>query len=240
MFAYPRDATGAYDGAVSTTTVAAGVRERVLRSRERFWRPEDFDGSPEAVTQALSRMARAGKLRRIRRGLYWRGSPTPLGMAPPPADRLAGAMVHGPGSGPAGLSAASVLGLSTQVPRHDTIAVAGRAPRGSGPLRFVSRAAATKRRDERLRPNEVALLEVLRDWNHLVEVPAPEALGHITHFADAGVIRLDRVANASPSEPPRARERLRHLLCDMERPDLVSAVPPARSRSLRREPALAL
>lgn len=64
-------------------TVASEVRNRVLRSRDRFWQPEDFDGSPQAVAKELSRLNRSEELRRVRRGLYWRGTPTRLGMAPP-------------------------------------------------------------------------------------------------------------------------------------------------------------
>lgn len=215
------------------TSVSADIRGRILRSRERFWRPEDFTGSPEAVAKALSRLARSGELRRIRRGLYWRGTLTPLGMAPPPTERMVDEVAGGPGIGPAGLSAALALGLSTQIPRLDTIAVPGRTPRPAEGVRFVSRSASTRRRDERLRPAEVALLETLRDWGRLVESPLPEALGRIQTLVMTGSIRLDRVVRASPTEPPRVRERLRRLLTSLDRPDEAERVPPARSGRVR-------
>jgi hypothetical protein len=224
---------------MSDTSVAPEVRKRVLPSRDRFWRPEDFDGSPEAVAQTLSRLARAGELRRVRRGLYWRGAPTRLGMAPPPPDRLADEVGGGPGTGPAGWSAALALGLSTQVPRRDTIAVPGRAPRNPGAVHFVSRAASTKRRDERLRPGEVALLEVLRDWNALVEVSTHDAVSRIARLADTGAVRLDRLVRASVTEPPRVRERLRRLLGALGRSTSADAVRPARSESVRHDLAFA-
>jgi hypothetical protein len=219
--------------------VAPEVRKRVLRSRERFWRSEDFGGSPGAVAQALSRLVRSGELRRVRRGLYWRGSPTRLGMAPPPADRFADEVVGMPGTGPAGWSAALALGLSTQVPRQEAVAVPARAPRSLGGVRFVSRAASTRRRDERLRPAEVALLEVLRDWDGLVEVPIVDAIDRIEGLAEAEAIRVDRLVRASATEPPRVRERLRQLLGAMGQPTLADGVRPARSESLRRDFALA-
>ena len=224
---------------MNTTTIAAEVRERILRSRDRFWRPEDFDGSPEAVAQALSRLERTGELRRVRRGLYWRGSPTRLGMAPPPPGRLAGEVMHGPGSGPAGWSASLALGLSTQVARREAIAVPACAPRSPNAVHFVSRAAATKRRDERLRPTEVALFEVLRDWDRLVEVPATDAVDRIARLAESGEVRLDRLARASATEPPRARERLRRLLGAIGHPEVAEAVRPARSASVHRDLMLA-
>lgn len=224
---------------MSDMRIAPEVRRRVLHSRDRFWRPDDFGGSPAAVAQALSRLVHSGELRRVRRGLYWRGVSTRLGMAPPPPHRFANEVVGGPGTGPARWSAALMLGLSTQVPRRETIAVPRRAPTSLGAVRFVSRAASTKRHDERLRPNEVALLEVLRDWDGLVEVSTDEAADRIERLADTGTIRVDRLVRASVTEPPRVRERLRHLLGVIGRSTAADAVRPARSESVRRDLALA-
>lgn len=224
--------------AVSEVSVAPEVRRRVLPSRDHFWRPEDFDGSPEAVAKALSRLTYAEELRRVRRGLYWRGTPTRLGMSPPSPGRFVHEVIDSPGTGPAGWSAALALGLSTQVPRRETIAVPSRAPRNPGTVRFVSRAASAKRRDERLRPPEVALLEVLRDWETLVEVPTDAAVERIAGLAGIGTLRLDRVVRASATEPPRVRERLRRLLAAMDRSTDAAAVRPARSESVRRDLAL--
>jgi hypothetical protein len=223
---------------MSGASVASEVRRRVLNSHDQFWRPEDFDGSPDAVAQALTRLVRSGGLRRVRRGLYWRGAPTRLGMAPPPPDRFANEVVGGPGTGPAEWSAALALGLSTQVPRRDAIAVPGRAPRSTGAVRFVSRAASTKRRDERLRPAEVALLEVLRDWDGLVELPTHDAVERIERLVDAGAVRSDRLVRASGTESPRARERLRRLLHKLGQSTAADAVRPARSESVSYDLAL--
>jgi hypothetical protein len=203
----------------------------VLGSRERFWRPEDFEGSPVSVAKALSRLTHAGELRRVRRGLYWRGRPTLLGMAPPSPGRVASEIVPDTGKGPAGWSAGLALGLSTQVPRRETIAVPCRAPQSSGSVRFVSRAASVKRRDERLRPFEVALFEVLRDWNHCVEVPFEVAIERVTALIDNGTLRLDRIVRAAATEPPRVRDRLRQLLEAVGRPNEAAGIRPARRES---------
>jgi hypothetical protein len=233
-FAYRLIDERCYPGCVIEvgTNVSLDVRKKVLRSRNRFWSPDDFDGSPDAVAQALSRLLRAGELRRIRRGLYWRGTPTRLGMAPPPVERVAHAVADARGTGPAGFSAALALGLSTQVPRRETIAVPGRAPRNLGSVRFVSRAASAKRRDERLRPAEVALLEVLRDWDSVVELSADAAVDRIGRLASSGDLRVDRLARASSTEPPHVRDRLRRLLTELGCQDAASMVRPARSRSV--------
>lgn len=223
---------------MSHTSIAAEIRRRVLASSPRFWRPEDFDGSPDAVAKTLSRMTRAHELRHVRRGLYWRGASTGLGMAPPPSNRLVDEVVGGPGIGPAGWSAALALGLSTQVARRETVAVPGRTPTNSGVVRFVSRAASTKRRDERLRPAEVALLEVLRDWDSLVEVPDHRALEQIARLDGNGTVRLDRLVRASATEPPKVREQLRRLLSSLGRFTAADAVRPARGKSALRDLAL--
>ena len=224
---------------MSETSIATEVAKRVLPSRDRFWRPEDFDGSPAAVTKALSRLARAEEVRRVRRGLYWRGASTRLGMAPPPPSRLAGEVVGGPGTGPAGWSAALALGLSTQVPRRETIAVPGRAPRNPGAVRFVSRASSTRRRDERLRPAEIALLEVLRDWDTLVEVSTSDAVARVGDLTDSGAVRVDRLVRAATTEPPRVREGLRGLLRAIGLPEAAELVRPARRGPASRDRALA-
>jgi len=117
-------------------------------------------------------------------------------------------------------------------------AVPGRAPRSPGPVHYVSRAASTKRRDERLRPAEVALFEVLRDWNALVEVSTHDAVDRIARLADNGTVRLDRLARASETEPPRVRERLRRLFGALGRPALLDTVRPARSESVHHDLAL--
>jgi hypothetical protein len=154
-------------------------------------------------------------------------------MAPPPVDRLAEELVGVPGIGPAGWSAAVALGLSTQVPRYETIAVPSRAPSNPGSVHLVSRAASTKRRDEQLRPSEVAVFEVFRDWDALVEIPTADALDRLKNFAESGAIRVDRLVRASASEPSRVREQLRHFLGAIGRTDDAEAVRPARSESVR-------
>lgn len=55
-------AQGSLEVGGRSTSVAPEVRRRLLPSRDRFWHPEDFAGSPDAVAQALSRLARAGVL----------------------------------------------------------------------------------------------------------------------------------------------------------------------------------
>jgi hypothetical protein len=82
--------------------------------------PKDFLdlGNRAAVDQALSRLARDEKIRRIRRGLYDLPQVSPrLGILSPVPHKVAQAMARRSGSQllPSGAQAANALGLSTQV-----------------------------------------------------------------------------------------------------------------------------
>ena len=77
----------------------------------------DVDGSRSAVESAFSRLAAAGDILRVRKGLYWKGATTALGMSPPRVEEVA-LKLGGPGSGPAGVAAAHWLGLHRRCLRH--------------------------------------------------------------------------------------------------------------------------
>ena len=164
-------------------------RQRVLRSSDRFWRPEDLKVSASTKQHLLASMVEDGELRRIRRGLYWRGTQSPLGIGFPPTEALIHELAPGPGVGPAGLYAANLLRLSTQVPRRAEIALPTRAPASLGSVRFVARPARSARAKEGLNPTEVALLEVLGSWERAVEASPADAWA-----ASAGVCCAARSA----------------------------------------------
>lgn len=149
------------DTTKETPAVAAVVRERVRTAKPgTFLRSKDFAGSARAVDSELSRLSTRGELRRVRRGLYWRGTPTRFGMSAPSPLEVALA-VAGPGAGPAGVAAAHQLGLTTQVPATVEIAAPGKTPEPLPGVRFTARSFA--RRERKLNPTEVAVLEVLRE-----------------------------------------------------------------------------
>lgn len=87
--------------------------------------PSDFldVAGRAAVDQALSRLVKSGKLRRLARGLYDFPKVHPkLGPLSPAPDEVAEALARETGSQVqiAGARAANVLGLSTQVPAKNT------------------------------------------------------------------------------------------------------------------------
>lgn len=204
---------------------AADARRAVLDSRNRFWQPSDFPLAASTAHHLLGELDDRGELRRIRRGLYWRGLKTPLGMAPPPPERLIETLAPGPGVGPAGLSAANLLRLSTQVPRRALVAIPERAPSDAGSVTFVARAARTGRAAAGLTRTEVAALEVLDDWETVLEVTPGEAANRLSELLRSGALRAERLAQAAATEPGRTRARLAALLSAVGRSDLAERIP---------------
>ncbi len=105
------------------------------QGRGKVFTPKDFldIGSREAVDQALSRLARAGTVQRLGRGLYcYPKINKRLGIAiPPDVDEIADALARQTGSriAPSGATAANRLGLSTQVPAKPVYLTDGRSRR---------------------------------------------------------------------------------------------------------------
>ncbi|MBI3552716.1 MAG: hypothetical protein HY077_09360 [Elusimicrobia bacterium] len=109
------------------TEISLSIEDRIIASVTRRGRGcvffgEDFlsFGSPEAVRQALSRLARAGTIRRIGMGLYHFPAINEKlgGELSPSMDTVARAIARRSGSRivATGAQAANLLGLSTQVP----------------------------------------------------------------------------------------------------------------------------
>ena len=141
----------------------------------------------------------------VRRGLYFKGARTQNGMTRPTEDQIAEEFLGTRGVGPAGLSAARALGVTTQIPAKPEFAVVrGRSVALQGMFRIRTRKNAA-RLD--LTAQEIALLEVLRDPETLVESGWPALILAVKELATAAVIRLPEVATAVRTEP---NESVRH------------------------------
>ncbi len=111
-------------------TQTSSVPDRVMkrarsRGRGSVFTPSDFlnVAGRASVDQALSRLVKSGKLRRLAQGLYDFPKVHPkLGPLSPAPDDVARAMARETGSRVqiAGAQAANALGLSTQVPARNT------------------------------------------------------------------------------------------------------------------------
>ena len=112
--------------------IADKILDRVQASEGRIFSVADFlDLGPRAtVDQALSRLARQGKINRVRRGLYELPRISKLLNQPmtqsPDALARAWAQKNGLRIVPSGAYAANLLGLSTQVPAKITYYTNGR------------------------------------------------------------------------------------------------------------------
>jgi hypothetical protein len=185
---------------------AAGqVRRLVLVGGERFWRHEDFEGlSPSAVATALSRLARDGELLRVRKGVYFRPRPTVIGPSSPAASGAIASSLRAPVHA-AGLSAANVLGLSTQNPARREYATSASDP----PTALAGSRVRTRRPRARagLTAEEGALLELLRDRASTSDLPPAETARRLQEFLSDRE-RFARLARAATEEPPRVRAML--------------------------------
>ncbi len=170
---------------------------------ESWLRRRDFAGSDRAVETAMSRIAADGELLRIRKGLYWKGCQTRFGTTRPTPLQTA-LEIAGVGSGPAGVAAAAVLGLTTQVPSIVEVAVPGRTPAPITGIQFRSRSYL--RREHRLGPIEVAVLEVLRTES-VVEESDAQVVKVLQKLISRGDLRRDVLTKVIHDESARSVRR---------------------------------
>jgi Family of unknown function (DUF6088) len=199
----------------SSRNTARAVRDRIRRGDARFWKHSDFQGlSPSGVATALSRLSREGELQRVAKGLYYRPVPTAFGSSMPSASAMAAATLTFPVH-PAGLSAANLLGLSTQNPRRAEYATPARSHPAalSGAIIHTGRPA----RRQKLSGEDGAILEILRDRGRSSDLPADETARRITSLL-ADPDRYRRVVTASADEPPRVRAILGAIGQELEAP----------------------
>lgn len=212
---------------------ATAIRRQVLSSRKRFWRSSDFEAPQSTIEHILGDLVSLGELIRIRKGLFWRGSMTPVGMSPPSPMELAKQLAGPNGLGLTGLSAANALGVSTQVPRSTHIAVPNRAPADYRQVCFRSRPTQTGRVSARLTPREVTLLEFLADPSGS-ELDPTSTWGRIRDEITSGRVRPDRLASAAKTETAPSRARLATLLRQAGFPDQAVRVPSVDRRTADR------
>ncbi len=192
-------------------SAASRVAEHVNSATDWFVTAEQIAGPPGAINRELSRLVSRGELQRVRRGLYWRGRLTALGRTPPPAAELAASLAGPRPHGPAAHWAASVLGLTSQVPSMPHFAIVGQAPTGPANLRWSSRVGATCRAAEGLTPVEIAVLEVLRNLDEFTDDPAQARLQLLSMLRD-GRVRAASLVAALPTESPNVAREVRDLV----------------------------
>lgn len=196
------------------TSTAAIIKRRVARAKPgTFLRVSDLSVNARtrhAVEHALSRLAAAdAPIVRAHKGLYFRGHESRFGKTRPRPVDVALEISRDRGAGPAGWTALRALGVTTQVPSVDEIAVLGAAPTGLDGVRFHVRRNPA-RLDLKL--HEIATLEAVRAWPTHVGSDWSELRTAIGELVADGRIRPTRLRKAAKSEPIRVRDKLETLL----------------------------
>ncbi len=188
-----------------TRGVTGAVRARVEKGGERYWRYVDFDKLPaQAVAQALHRLENEGVVRKVRKGIYYRGRQTAFGPSVPSDSDIAAVALRTPLQ-PAGLTAANILGLTTQNPARGEYATTSQ----NAPGVVQDAIVHTRRPASRgsLSSTEGALLEFLRERGRSSEL-SPKKTAHRLLTLLRENQTYERVARAAMHEPPRVRAML--------------------------------
>lgn len=200
---------------------ASSIRQRIEQGGERVWRLADFEGLPAAAAaQALSRLAHAGIVRRIGKGLYYRPRQTALGESQPNRAQLSSLPTLSHGVFPSGIAAANLLGFSTQAPARQEVATDGVSlPRqlvGESTIIHTRRPEAWRQLPE----TDTALLDLLRRRAETSELPPPQTVERLLAlFRQQG--RYERITAVAASEPPRVRAMLGAIGQQIGKPERV-------------------
>ena len=191
-------ATGSYQ---TTKRIA----QKIQRGGERLWRFDDFQNLPlMAVTQALSRLTKQGKLERLSKGIYYHSRQTTFGKSMPNPATLQKLLPKRNKAFPSGIAAANLLGFTTQMPRQKEIATNAL----SLPRKLIGKDTIIHtRRPEAwtsLSEADAAMLDFLRRAGGTSELtPQETARKTLALLAEDG--RFERLLKIAYSEPPRAR-----------------------------------
>ena len=189
----------------SARQIIAIVQRRIAAEGARIWRLQDFaDLPPSAVAQALSRLARRGKLERISKGVYYSSRPSRFGKTRPHPAAMQELASDQKALFPSGIAAANLLGFTTQAPSKHEIAT--NAP--SVPRKLLdSDTVVHTRRPEAwlsLSNQDAALLDFLRRAGRTSELSPRDTVRRLlTLFAEED--RFERLLKVIRTEPPRVR-----------------------------------
>lgn len=191
----------------SRVNTAELIRRQIKEGGEGYWRYSDFSHLPSmAVSKALSRLAADGVLERVSKGLYYRPCQTRFGRSRPSQSDIQKLLTK-QNLHPAGLSAANLLGFTTQNAISGEFATSA----NSVPRTIVgSRARLHTRRPQTwndLEATDAAMLDFLRSRGNLSELSPAETKQRLLEYFREGE-RFERLVAVASSEPPRVRAML--------------------------------
>lgn len=191
-----------------SSQTATTVRQRIEAGGERVWRLDDFEDLPfSSVARALSRLARGGIIDRLSKGVYYRARQTSFGKSLPNPAAIQRLASERKDVFPSGISAANLLGFTTQTARRGEVATSATSlPRKLlGPDTMIH-----TRRPEAwttLSDEDAALLDFLRRGGRTSELPPEQTIRRtLALLSTEGCFQ--RLARVAASEPPRARALL--------------------------------
>ncbi|MFB2935544.1 DUF6088 family protein [Aerosakkonemataceae cyanobacterium BLCC-F154] len=191
----------------SRVNTAELIRRQVEEGPEAYWRHSDFSHlPPTAVSKALSRLAADGVLERVSKGLYYRPCQTRFGRSRPSQSDIQKLLTK-QNLHPAGVSAANLLGFTTQNAISGEFATSA----NSVPRTIIgSRARLHTRRPQTwnyLEATDAAILDFLRSRGNLSELSPAETKQRLLEYFREGE-RFERLVAVASSEPPRVQAML--------------------------------
>jgi hypothetical protein len=184
------------------------VRRRIESGGERLWRFEDFRDQPfSAVAQALSRLAREGKVERLSKGTYYRTRQTAFGKSQPNPAAVQKLALRSTHLFPAGVAAANLLGFTTQNAKQGEIATSA----ASVPRKLIGKNTVVHTRRPQAWANlseaDAALLDFLRRGGRTGELSPQETIKKtLSLLSEHGCYQ--RLMLTAKTEPPRVRALL--------------------------------
>jgi Family of unknown function (DUF6088) len=189
------------------TSIAESIRTQVKSHEGRYWRVSDFEGySGAAVTKTLARLAKDGSLERVSKGIYYCPRTTRFGRSRPSVSEIQkleiAQVLH-----PAGISAANLLGFTTQNSIHGEFATSA----NSVPIKIIGIPARLHTRRpitwDSLSSVDAALLDFLRSQGHFSELSPEETKKRLLEHMQEGDC-FERLVAVAYAEPPRVRAML--------------------------------
>lgn len=201
-------------------SAASQIRQTIISSSPRLWRYSDFaELNSPAVAKTFSRLASEGIIQRAGKGLYYRPQSTSFGPSKPAATEVSEASARHR-LFPANLTAANLLGFTTQNPAKPSYATSGPAkPTKLKGARVYTRRPANR---EALSTEDAALLEFIRargKWSELSPLDTAERLVQMLQSRE----RFARLARAAAAEPPRVRAILGAIGQQASQPNAILA-----------------
>ena len=188
-------------------SIVEKIRKQIKSQEGKYWRKSDFEGySAVAVTRTLSRLAEVGELERVSKGIYYRSRTTKFGRSRPSASEIKELpitqILH-----PAGITAANLLGFTTQNSIHGEFATSA----NSVPIEIIGKPARLHTRRpttwDSLSSMDAALLDFLRSHGRFSELSPEETKKRLlAHIREDN--RFERLLAVAHAEPPRVRAML--------------------------------